>query len=349
MSIRDRYAELAPWIVTAIGLCLCAAIAFSLSYSLGYQAANEDRQADYKAYDVAEKAHRECAAKSSVEEALRCYTEAEKASREDHRAEQDLNAQRQMADWAKWMFYATAIIGALTVGVTGVGVYFVRKTLVETQRTTWFADKTAREATRANNIARSNVRVARESAERQLQVLRDTESPHIFIENVRAEVPITIDWFDIPEEKLPFWDVLYDTVNYGRTPAIIVETRAGLYFGNMLSETPEWFPGEIHVGEWVIAGGSKRTSGAFYRGKITHQLLNDVWCSQTYDPKCEPTKIFFYGYVRYRGVNGTEDHIGFCYEYRPHPNVFILEDRPNYSYRRRGLSEIHPNDEATEG
>ena len=134
MFNRDRYADFAPWIVTATGLCLVAATAFTISYSKGYQAANKDRQADYKAYGVAEETYRKCAARSPVEEALRCYAEAEKASREDHRAEQDLNAQRQMADWAEWMFYATAIIGAFTVGVAGVGVYWVRETLVASAR-----------------------------------------------------------------------------------------------------------------------------------------------------------------------------------------------------------------------
>jgi hypothetical protein len=49
------------------------------------------------------------------------------------RAEQDLNAQREMAQWAEGMLWAAWAIGLLTFGATVVGVRYVYLTLVATQ------------------------------------------------------------------------------------------------------------------------------------------------------------------------------------------------------------------------
>lgn len=45
--------------------------------------------------------------------------------REEWRDEQDLQAQRDMAEWAKWLL----AISTIGVGVTGIGVWYVAKTL----------------------------------------------------------------------------------------------------------------------------------------------------------------------------------------------------------------------------
>ncbi|MZQ90598.1 hypothetical protein GVY41_17230 [Frigidibacter albus] len=69
-----------------------------------------------------------CLALSGVPQ-YECIAQAISAEREQQRAEQDLDAQQQMAEWARWMLIATVIMAA----VTGFGVVFVWQTLKATQ------------------------------------------------------------------------------------------------------------------------------------------------------------------------------------------------------------------------
>jgi hypothetical protein len=130
----------APWIAAAFGLAAIGLFAFVYPYSKGYQAADERHEAEYAARDASQQHYQECVAKSSVEEALECYQRADTASRDEQRAEKDLNAQREMADWAEGMLWATLFVGFLTISITGLGVYWVRETLVETRKAVKAAD-----------------------------------------------------------------------------------------------------------------------------------------------------------------------------------------------------------------
>ena len=62
--------------------------------------------------------------------------------REEWRKEQDLQAQKNMALWAFWMFIASA----LSVGVTAIGVVYVRRTLQANLAAVAAANRTADEA-----------------------------------------------------------------------------------------------------------------------------------------------------------------------------------------------------------
>lgn len=58
-----------------------------------------------------------------------CIKEAIETSGEYQRAEKDLSAQQQMAEWAKWMLVMTVVMAAITM----FGVVFVWQTLVATR------------------------------------------------------------------------------------------------------------------------------------------------------------------------------------------------------------------------
>lgn len=105
-------------------------------YLEGRQDADQRAAAERAAENDPDEARRECAERHSiVEEALRCFQEAEKRSRDEQRAEQDLDAQRQMSEWADRLFWLTFALGTSTLGVTGLGVYWVKETLTATQQT----------------------------------------------------------------------------------------------------------------------------------------------------------------------------------------------------------------------
>lgn len=58
-----------------------------------------------------------------------CISEAVSSSREQQRAEEDLDAQQQMAEWARWMLISTVVMAF----ITALGVVFVWQTLKATQ------------------------------------------------------------------------------------------------------------------------------------------------------------------------------------------------------------------------
>jgi hypothetical protein len=134
MPERTRYNDIAPWLAIAVILPLIAFTAYFVFYSKGYQAADKRHEAENAARYAAEQHYQKCIAKATVKEAVECYKNAETISDEARRSEQDLNAQREMADWAESMLWATLLVGFTTILITGLGVIYVRNTLFETRR-----------------------------------------------------------------------------------------------------------------------------------------------------------------------------------------------------------------------
>lgn len=131
MFRSDWYSNSAPYIVIAIGLILIIAVWYPGSYLQGYQSANEKRQAEISQYHAYQENHKEClTSSSSMREFEECFSSEKYPSAESDRAYQDLNAQREMADWAELMFWATVT----TAVIAGIGVVFVAFTIAETRR-----------------------------------------------------------------------------------------------------------------------------------------------------------------------------------------------------------------------
>lgn len=149
-GIRDGTYSL---IVLAIAGFVGVAFLFGhMIYSKGYQRASHDQQAERSATDASKRTKAECAKRPTVQAAIECYDDAEKTSREHQRAEQDLNAQREMADWTETMLWSGLVLGVLTTAIAGLGVYWVRATLVEARNTTAAATAATRAAVEANAL-----------------------------------------------------------------------------------------------------------------------------------------------------------------------------------------------------
>lgn len=218
--------------------------------------------------------------------------------------------------YAQWIAAFSALF---SVAVSTWAVWLVRSTLELNRKATVAAVRSS------------------EIAER---MLLDVERPHLFIENVGAYVALLMEWFDLPEDKIPMPEVNYTIKNYGRTPAIVIEIRASARFGG-LPEVPHYHPGEIHDTERVIAVGGTFTPIQFCRTSVTHEMLNEMWVSQTHIPGRDPYHFYFYGQITYKSVSGLTDQIGFVYRYLPHGQSYHLENIPGYTFRRR--EEATPN------
>ncbi|WP_340240989.1 hypothetical protein [Sulfitobacter pontiacus] len=121
--------------VTCIFLLTC--IGFTsvfFAFSKGYQSADQEHSTYYAERDDAEIRYSKCLnAATDLNGARDCINDSSTTSREAQRAEQNLNTQREMAQWAESMGWAAWLIGASTLIATIVGVRYVFLTLIATQ------------------------------------------------------------------------------------------------------------------------------------------------------------------------------------------------------------------------
>lgn len=134
MSLRDRYTDAAPWIAIAVFCAITGTLYWSHTYSKGRQVERVYYQAERAAYDAQQQAYEECLRRNSIDSARECYEVARNPSREEQRAEQDLSAQREMADWAEGMLIVTFVVGFGTVFAASAAAWFALGTIRETRR-----------------------------------------------------------------------------------------------------------------------------------------------------------------------------------------------------------------------
>jgi hypothetical protein len=111
------------------------------------------------------------------------YTDPDRY-RENERADRDLRAQEEMADWAFWVM----ILTGATVAVTCAGVILVGFTLLETKRLRGEAEKTTRAAmaavTSSDRAADATVRAANSAAD------ANDQARTFFVEQQRARLSV---------------------------------------------------------------------------------------------------------------------------------------------------------------
>lgn len=304
MSISDRYSVAAPWIVLAIGLVLIAALGGTYFYSKGYQRAYEHHQVENEFARAAERAYGKCAAIGDVEKALRCYQESYEASADERRAEHDLNAQREMADWAEGMLWATGLIGFLTISITGLGVFWVRETLVETRKAVKAADD-AVEVTRAIGQAQ-----------------------------VRAYLTCTGGKFGIERSYFHCWCYI---ANKGQSPARNVRIRwqiSTLYFLPGTTDPIRLDGIEMDRDVEAIAAGSNGRTSLFLTREQVGPDAHDALCSEfiaNFNVNCRMT---------WEDVFGVEQSIKFTLSTLS-PEIFAWEGD---SLKREGQLESYSHD-----
>jgi hypothetical protein len=122
----------------------------------------------------------------------------------------DLEAQESVANSTRWLL----ILAGFQTLLGMFGAWLVWRTLRFNRDATDAALKSANLAERA---------------------LFDGERPHVFVEEINVKVPVDRNWFDLPEDKIPTFEVRYSLMNYGRTPAIVTMANIGIYFGSDLT------------------------------------------------------------------------------------------------------------------
>lgn len=148
MSRRNRSANLSFGVISAIGggvtLLVLGVLLWTLAVKHERYAQGAKQQAAY-AQGYADKEAEHCAGFLG---AIRCLIHDPESSRETERAEEDVAAQKEMAEWALWIAFISGAQAVLSLGA----IYLVWRTL-ETNRDAVDAAQDAVIATRETGEA----------------------------------------------------------------------------------------------------------------------------------------------------------------------------------------------------
>lgn len=212
-------------------------VSYTAAYSRGYKVADQEHERYYANADARDKAYRECLETSAtIPEAAYCVEHTGQATREAERAEQDLSAQREMAQWAEGMLWATLIVGVAATGVSLLGVHYIKKTLIQADDT----NAAAEAANEANRIARAEQR------------------PWLVIER-----EVNCEFFDHGHGGSFVWN--YKFVNKGKMPAYDCRLSVRLIRRNGLMGMAEQLNG--YAAERIEAHTIRGTSAVVFAGE----------------------------------------------------------------------------------
>lgn len=116
----------------ACGLVIAAIVTITVGwavYTLGKQSGEYEANSDSYAHHAEQKIRRSCSNLDGIAQA-ECIRNVVETANEHERSESDLVAQHRMALWALLMLVVTAAMAV----ITGVGVYYVWRTLIATQK-----------------------------------------------------------------------------------------------------------------------------------------------------------------------------------------------------------------------
>lgn len=253
---------------------------------------SETRQQAARSYSQAAKdnAERACL-RSEPHAVVECVYVHIQAAEETARAEQDLSAQQKSADSA----LASAIIAFLTLIVSGIGVWFVKRTL---------------EATRD---AITDTSKATAAMIRQNELTEALQRPYIVVEAGKSPTEPNEAGFIMPAS--------YRYVNVGGTPANLLWEAHSIVVLDDLNALPDPVrPGgrgrKIPNGETIMAGASTKfkSAGAILNSGKISPLAPEV--NPRYKHAFEYDKAtFFHGFVIYADFEGKAYVRGFCFTY----------------------------------
>jgi hypothetical protein len=134
--------------LAAVALFGAVVLAFAIGGTLGVNSGRDQVSAREHYEHTKQDNLRACIGREGAA-AVECVSEAIEAAQDQSDARQDLYAQQDMSKWAFWM----VIVSGLTVGITAVGVWFVKRTLDATLEAVADTGKATAAMIRQNEIA----------------------------------------------------------------------------------------------------------------------------------------------------------------------------------------------------
>jgi hypothetical protein len=190
-----RHQDLGATVFGALAIFGVCVLIYALAFLNGREA--ERRQQTPAAYSQAAQAdaQRACAGREDGA-AFECIYERVKASQEQARGEQDLSAQQRAATAA----LAAAVVALITLVVTGIGVWFVKRTLDATL-------KAVEDTSEATEAMREANEIAKEAQAANLAIGQSQVRAYISLSNIAV--------CDLDDG----FEVNFDVENSGQSPA----------------------------------------------------------------------------------------------------------------------------------
>jgi hypothetical protein len=129
MPTSDWYTRNSHWIVVVFLLALLISVSYPTLVNIGYDEGYRDAQATRSRAESKRDSYKSCLGIGTSEEVLSCLDAKIEPARAEHRAEEELEAQKAAARWALASFITAALLGTLTVFITGLGLIYIRETL----------------------------------------------------------------------------------------------------------------------------------------------------------------------------------------------------------------------------
>ncbi|MER9831207.1 hypothetical protein NKJ51_23000 [Mesorhizobium sp. M0134] len=121
------------WVTITICSFLLFVTALSTLSTRAYDHATKDYQTS-RAYDETRRQFEQRCTGLEGKEIFDCLKEQIETAREPSRSEEDVGAQKEMARWALWMLVVSGVVGFATLGITAIGLYYIRDTLAVSRR-----------------------------------------------------------------------------------------------------------------------------------------------------------------------------------------------------------------------
>lgn len=333
--------------VWALGVALfvlaVALIALWATYSGVYEAVYHDYAAAKEQAERQRQFAEKCGDATTVDSLRRCIEEQIKADRPTQRAEEDLYAQKQMAQWAFWMLVVAGAVGVITITVTAIGVWYVAKTLEATRRGANYAKEMAVEARKTTDAA---IRAADEAHETTKAAIRaadeaekTTEASRTAANAAAREVDLAQESYERLErpylfikfgdfnrlrdsrESVPF--IRYTLVNHGRTPAILHSIATELVPD---PEHPLRVPMDAHDRLYQVIEPDGQLPGERVQS-VKGSSAGHNWSGKA------AKRLIFHGLIQYHGPTGDLHSDRFCMRCRENADGFSLEGGTKYNYR----------------
>jgi hypothetical protein len=206
-----------------------------------------------------------------------------------------------MADWAKWMFYATFLIGIVSVAVAIAGVFMVRRTL---------------------HLQRVATEAATAAVDQGRKALIADQRPWLTVE---AECSAPITWTEYGGVHFPF---RFKLINVGRTPALNADLHAEIVVTQNYRRLGER---QINLAEKIRAGRPLDGAVVFPGHPVTQyntlivngdEVAKPAATSSSYETPSDDLRPSLIGCVIYSSVFDNEiRETGFIYDlYRSSPD-----------------------------
>jgi hypothetical protein len=179
-------------------------------------------------------------------------------------------------------------------------------------------------------LTRDAVEAAITTARIAERALTELEAPHAYIRVRTSGIALRV----INESRsVEFGDLLFDFINYGRTPSHITEFFTDTHFSE--EEVPPPITDLTTVDRTILPWGVVAAPNGGITKQYIHNIPPPFLEGRPAFFTSEAERFYFFGFFRYTDIFGGNYVSGFCFLFNQMDNSFIRAGGDEYNYRRK--------------